>query len=335
MSAQPVRVGVLGAGAIAQVAHLPILSRMRGVELVALCDPDRSKMSSIAGRFAIPRLYGSPEELWDDPEVHAVVVCTPNHLHEEQARAGLEAGKYVLCEKPLALTRDGIDRVLATPGADERLMVGMNQRYRPDAAALKTFLAGRELGDVFYLRAGWLNRRIGRSRKGWRYKKATAGGGALMDLGIQMLDLALWLLDFPDPVRVTAQLSREAGSEVESSAVLLLELTGNQILNLEVTWNLVSDRERQYLHLLGSTGSASLSPLTVFKEMESGLANVTPASSPSRENLYTASYRQELAAFMELVRGERPGRAPSGQRLLMQIVEGAYRSADEGREVVF
>ena len=76
-------------------------------------------------------------------------------------------------------------------------MVGMNQRFRPDAAALKTFVSGGELGEVYYLRAGWLNRRAARARRTWRQRKAGAGGGALMDLGIQMLDLSLWILDFP------------------------------------------------------------------------------------------------------------------------------------------
>jgi predicted dehydrogenase len=329
----PVRLGVLGAGAIAQVAHLPILTRMRGVEVGALFDTDRSKARTIAERFGVGRVHGSVDELWRDPDIDGVIVCTPSHLHEEQVRAGLEAGKYVLCEKPLALSAEGGRRVLETPGAAERLMVGMNQRFRPDAAALRSFVLGGELGDVFYLRAGWLNRRTVRGRAGWRQRKAGAGGGVLMDLGVQMLDLSLWLLGYPEPERVTTHVHRTGGGEVEDSAVLILQLGGNRVINLEVTWALISERERQYLHVLGSQGSGSLSPLKVYKDLDGTLGDVTPQIAPGRENQYTASYRQQLLHFTEVVRGGDSLEAPAEQLTLLRVVEAAYRSAETGREV--
>ena len=146
-------------------------------------------------------------------DIDAVVVCTPSNRHEDQVRAALRAGKHVLCEKPLALTPDGVESLLKEDGADERLMVAMNQRYRADAVALRQFVLGGELGHVYYLKAGWLNRYRPRGRT-WRDRKATAGGGAFMDLGLQMLDLALWTLDYPTPERVSAHMYSRPGSEV-------------------------------------------------------------------------------------------------------------------------
>lgn len=327
-----VRVGVLGTGAIAQVAHLPILSRMKGVELAAVYDADRSKAKAIADRLGVSRVHRSEDDLWSDPELDAVIVCTPSHLHEAQVREGISSGKYVFCEKPLALSAEGARRTVESEGADSRLVVGMNQRFRPDAVALKSFMSGRELGDVFYLRAGWLNRRIPRNSRSWRQRKTSAGGGALMDLGLQMLDLCLWTLDYPEPERIVAHLHGEK-SEVEDSAVLLLHLEGGRTINLEVTWSLVAERERQYMHLFGTSGSGSLGPLKVYKELDSGLLDVTPQLAPGRENPFTASYRLELAHFMDVVRGEAPTRAPVEQITLMRIIEGAYRSAEEGREI--
>ena len=327
-----VQVAVLGTGAIAQVAHLPILSRMRGVELAAVYDSDRSKARAIADRLGVERVTRTAEELWDDPAIDAVIVCTPSHLHEEQVRQGIASGKYVFCEKPLALTAAGARRILETDGANSRLMVGMNQRFRPDANALKSFVTGRELGEVYYLRAGWLNRRLGRNAKSWRQRKTSAGGGALMDLGLQMLDLCLWMLNFPRPDRISAHLHSSTG-EVEDSAVLLLHLEGGRVINLEVTWALVAERERQYMHIFGTEGSGSLGPLRVHKESDGGLLDVTPQLAPGRENQFTASYRQELAHFLELVRGEQPTGLPEEQIALMRIIEGAYRSAAEAREV--
>lgn len=324
----------MGTGAIAQVAHLPILSRMPGVTLAGMFDADPAKARTLADRLGVERVYRTADEVWEDDSIDAVVIATPSHLHEAQVRAGLESGKYVFCEKPLAVSASEARRVLETPGADGRLMVGMNQRFRPDAAALRAFVAGGELGAVRYLRAGWLNRRIGPRRRTWRHRRAGAGGGALMDLGIQLLDLCLWILDYPEPRRIVAHVHRPPHSEVEDSAVVLLELADDRIVNLEVTWDLVSDRDRQYLHVQGSGGSGFLPPLRVLKELESGVVDVSPAAPTSRENLFTASYRDELSHFAQAVRGNARLSAPLEHVTLLRLVEAAYASADEGREVL-
>ena len=328
---QPVRVAVLGAGSIAQIVHLPILSRMKGVQVAAIADRDAHTARTIAGRFAVPTVATSAEEVLTD-DIDAVVVCTPSNRHEDQVRAALRAGKYVLCEKPLALTADGVASLLDEEGADERLVVAMNQRYRADAVALRQFVAGGELGNVYYLKTGWLNRFRPRGRT-WRQRKATAGGGAFMDLGLQMLDLAMWTLGYPTPERISAHMYASPGSEVEDAAALVVRLEGDRLVNLECTWNLLAQRDRQFLHLLGSTGSGSLSPLAVFKEMPAGLVEVTPSVPASRENVFTASYRSELAQFVEVVRGERAAEPPREHHVLMQMVEAAYRSAQERREI--
>lgn len=328
-----VRCAVVGTGAIAQVAHLPILSRMRGVALVGLFDSDRPKAQTLAERLRVPRVYDSADEVWMDPGVDAVVIATPSHLHEGQVRAALEAGKYVFCEKPLALSSEEARRVLSTPGADRRLMVGMNQRFRPDATELKRIVAGGDIGEVRYLRAGWLNRRLAPSRRTWRHLRAGAGGGALMDLGIQLLDLCLWILDYPRPRRLVAHMHRNEGSEVEDTATVLLALDGGAVVNLEVTWDLVSDRDRQYLNVQGSTGTGSLPPLRVLREQESRIVDVSPPAPPGRENLFTASYREELARFTAAARGEGTLRIPSEHETLLRLVEAAYASAEAGGEI--
>jgi predicted dehydrogenase len=326
---------VLGTGAIAQVVHLPILTRMRGVEVVGLCDADAAKARTLAGRFAIPRVYDSADEIWGDPAVAGVILCTPNDLHEDQVVAGLTAGKYVFCEKPLALTAAGAERVLAASGSSGRVMVGMNQRFRPDAAALARSVAAGELGEIQYLRAGWLNRPTERTLRSWRLRRSGAGGGALMDLGIQMLDLSLWLLGYPEPARLVAHLHAMPGSEVEDSAVLLLQTADGRIVNLEVAWNLIADRERQYLQVIGDRGSGSFPPLRIFQDTDAGLLDASPQLAPGRENPFTASYRQELLQFLEALRNDGVIERPSEQVTLMRIVEAAYRSAEEQAEIRF
>lgn len=330
---EPVRCAVLGTGAIAQVAHLPILARMPGVELTGLFDTDAGKARTLAERLGAARVYGAVGEVLEDPDVDAVVIATPSHLHELQVGEALAAGKYVFCEKPLAVDAEGARRVLEVSGSESRLMVGMNQRFRPDAMALCEIVAAGKLGEISSLRAGWLTRRVAPGRRTWRHRRAGAGGGALMDLGIQLLDLCLWLLNYPTPLRLVAHTRRTTASEVEDSAVLVLELEGGTVVNLEVTWDLVSDRDRQYMALQGSVGSASLPPLRVLKEVESGVEDISPPPAAGRENLFTASYRAELAHFVSAVRGETTLRPPTEQVTLLRLIQAAYASAEAGREV--
>jgi predicted dehydrogenase len=334
-SVQAARVAVLGAGAIAQVVHLPILTRMRGVQVVGLHDADRPKAVTIAQRFGIPRVFDSPDDLWKADDLDAVIVCTPSHFHETQSAEGVDSGKYVFCEKPLALTAEGAERVLRSASDSPRLMVGMNQRFRPDASALKDSTRKGDLGEIRYVRAGWLNRRVPRMSQGWRQQKSDAGGGVLMELGIQMLDLSLWLLDYPAPKRLVAHLHAPSAEAVEDSAIVLLELEDRRIINLEVTWTLVADRERQYLQLIGDNGSAGFPPLKVFTDAQGTAVDVSPQLPPGRENPFTASYRQELVAFVDAVRAGTAIDPPLEQVRLMSIVQAAYRSAEEATEVTF
>lgn len=332
---KPVRVVILGTGAIAQVAHLPILKRLPGVEIAGLADVDRARAQTLADRFAIPRVYGSPDEIWDDSSVDAVFVCTPSGVHEEQAVAALEAGKYVFCERPIALTGDGAARVVKANGDSGRLMVGMNQRFRPDFEALRASVAKGDLGEIRYLRAGWLHRRLSRSSRDWRLRKAGAGGGALMDLGIQMLDLALWILGFPEPRRVVAHLHTIDDGDVEDSALVIAEFADGSVVDLEATWALVAEREHEYLRVLGSRGSGVFPPLRIFQETETGIRNLAPQIAESRENQFTATYRRELDSFISAVRSGQKLNDPVEQVTLMKLIEGAYRSAETRAEVRF
>ncbi|MEO5510312.1 MAG: Gfo/Idh/MocA family oxidoreductase [Longimicrobiales bacterium] len=334
MTEGKVRVGVLGLGAIAQVVHLPVLSEIADVELVAVCDADKPKARAIAARFGIPHVFASDEEVFKSDLIDALVICTPSHLHEPQAIAALDAGKHVLVEKPLALSADACARVVAAAErAGKVLMVAMNNRFRPDSLALKPFVAGGELGDVFLARGAWLNRKVRVVRPTWRHRKATAGGGAMMDLGVQTLDLAMWMLGFPVVKSICTHFHYMEGMEVEDSAAIIARLANGGGITLTVSWSLIADRDRHYMRLLGTKGSGAISPLGVFKEMDHGLLDVTPSIAPGRENVYTASYRAELSHFAAACLGAVAQEPPREQIELMKLVSLGYQSAAEGREI--
>ena len=335
MSRDVFRVSVIGTGAIAQVVHLPTLSQLPGVRVVSLCDVDTSKSQALANRFGIPKVCKLEEEVFADPEIDGVIICVPSLQHEPLSIAALEAGKHVLVEKPIALTADGAARVVAAAEkADRTLMVAMNNRWRPDVMALKPFISGGELGDVFFMKGAALNRKVRHVRPTWRHTPQTAGGGALMDLGVQTLDLCLWLLDYPAVRRVHAHGHPGENMDVEDSALATFELDNGRVIYVEVTWSLQAQRDRHYLQLLATRGSAAFPPLAVSKEVDQGLLDVTPPMAAGVQgNLFTAAYRQQLREFVATARGAKPRDLPREQIRLMRLIELAYQSIRERRTV--
>lgn len=327
-----VRVGVVGAGGAAQVVHLPILARMRNVEIAGIADPQVEKARAIAGRFEAASTGPSLEELPRFAELDAAVVCTPNDTHEPVVCSALDAGLHVLCERPLAPSSSAAERMLeAAREADRHLMAAMNHRYRLDLRHMRKFVRSGDLGEPFFVRSTWLNQRERRPRRGWRHDPDRAGGGVLMDIGVAAVDAALWLLDYPATERVTAHFHR--GEGVEESAAVLMGLSGGATVSVEVSWELMAEGARHELFTLGSLGSARTSPLEMLRETEAGPTEVTPPLEAEEENVYTASYRHEWEAFLRLIRGD--GEAEDGREQveLMRVVEACYRSAREGREV--
>jgi len=328
-----VRIGVVGAGAIAQLAHLPVLSKMRGTELVALCDNDRPKARSLADRFGVPDVFTDIEDLLEHDELDAVVIATPNHLHEPHVLSALAAKRHVLCERPLSLTARGIERILtAATRADRMVAVANNHRFRNDVQALDRFVRGGELGKVSGIRAGAYHFR--RESTGWRFRRAESGGGAFFDYGIPLLDLALWLGDFPTPTRVSAHMERgRAASAVEDLMVVQLELENGMVVVFDVNGAYVGQEERWWFEVLATRGSARLAPLRVVKELNGRPTDVSPTGAASRDSAFIQSYRAELAHFVAVIHGETEYEPPADQVTLHRIVEAIYKSAEEEKEI--
>lgn len=329
----PSRIAVVGAGAIAQLAHLPVLAKMRGVELVAVCDNDAATARALADRFAVPDVFTDIEDLLESDQLDAVVVATPNHLHEPHVLAALAAKVHVLCERPLAFSPRGVERILAAAAkADRRVVVAHNHRFRSDVQALSRFLSGGELGRVTGIRAGSYSFRA--TREGWRYRRKEAGGGAFLEQGLPHLDLALWLADFPEPVRVSAFMERAKGKDaVEDAMLVTLECAGGLTCTFDVSWSYLGQEERAWFEVLGTRGSARLSPLRVVKELHGKPVNVSPTGASARESAFAQSYRAEAAHFLAVVAGEVKYEPPTDQIVVHRILEALYRSADEGKEI--
>lgn len=329
----PIRVGIVGAGAISQVVHLPIFVEREDVEVVALADRDAHKAETLSRRYSVPIVLDSDEMLAVE-DLDAVILCTPNHLHEEMAIAALDAGKHVLVERPLATTSEGTQRVVDKARETGKVVsVGLPHRFRPEVIALRSFVQGEELGDLHAVRGSWLTRTTPVGKTSWRTDPAAAGG-ALVDLGIPALDLCLWTTDFPVVRRVACIVSKGSDA-VEHSATLLLETEDGVAMTLEVSNRYFAAEDRYYVRVMGTEGSGSLPPLEVYRQVGGRPMDVTPRQPRPRggENPYTNAYRRLLDDFVRQITGLRDVVVPKEQVEVMRIIEAAYRSVEEGREV--
>jgi predicted dehydrogenase len=262
-----------------------------------------------------------------------VVVATPNHLHEPHVLSALAANVDVLCERPLALTLRGVERVLdAAAKRDRKVLVANNHRFRSDAQALERFIRGGELGRVTGFRGGAYQPR--HVSEGWRSRRAEAGGGAFLDQGFPLVDLALWLSDFPEPVRVSAHMERGGGqAAVENAMLVQLECVGNVSFSFDTSWSYVGAEERWWLECLAARGSARLAPLRVVKEINGKPVHVSPTGAAARESPFIQSYRAQAAHFLAVLAGESEYEPPTDQVTVHRVLEAAYRSAGEGKEI--
>jgi predicted dehydrogenase len=332
---RPVRLGVIGAGVIAQVNHLPALKGRTDVEVVAVCDDDAEKARLVAQHFRVGRVVTDSEALLRMDEIDAVIIATPNHLHAPMTRAALGYGKHVLCEKPPARTAaEAAQMAEAAARSGKTLMYAMNNRFRSDVQVLRGYLERQELGKIFYAKTGWLRRRTDRRGPAWYENRRSAGGGVLMDLGSQMLDLSLWLLGNPDVISVTAtKYVTDPRKDVEDTVAALLVLDGGASLTLEVSWALLLEKNFPYLNLFGTDGAALLHPFRIHKELGGNLLNVTPPLDTTR-NIYKQSYEQELDHFLKCVtQGERPVAGAEDGLRLMRVIDAIYQSAEARHEV--
>jgi len=203
---QKLKIGIIGAGGIVRGFHLnPGWRADPLVEVVAVCDVNEAVARKLAHDFDIPHVFTDYRELLGLKEIDAVDVCTPNKLHPQVVIAALEAGKHVLCEKPLAVTIDEVLSIRAVLRQTDRiLMTAQHHRFSPASVAIKAWVETGALGEVYHSRVNATRRNQLPVNPGF-IDVSLSGGGPCLDIGVHALDTALWLMNFPKPVRVSGR----------------------------------------------------------------------------------------------------------------------------------
>jgi predicted dehydrogenase len=329
----PLHLGIIGAGGIAQAVHLPNLKKFDDVTVEAISDLDVSKAGLVAEKFGIPHFYQDPMRLLELPQLDAVLILTPTNSHLALSLMALDARKHVFVERPIARSVSEAQKMVdAAKRAKRILMVAMNHRFRPDSMILKNFIEGGELGEIFMVRCGWLKKRGRWSGAEWSFNKKISGGGVMMDLGLQMLDLSLWLMDTYTVESISATLFNRAYTfDVEDTIACQIRLEGGKTLTLHASWALLAPTTQAYAHFWGSKGAAVLNPLRIDKEMHGNVVNVTPEKQVSQKELYRSSFRYELRHFVECVRHNRQPVASGEEAIkVLRVVDGVYKAAHKG-----
>jgi predicted dehydrogenase len=266
--------------------------------------------------------------------MEAVNICTPTKSHHENAIAALESRKHVLIEKPVARSlKEATEIAAVAKKYDRKLMIGMNNRFRPDAMILKSFLEEHAIGKIFYAKAGWFKKL--QAEGVWLTRKEQSGGGVVLDLGIVMFDLAFWMMGYPEVKEVTATNYTHITKDVEDSSIVYLKMKNGSTLTIEASWSFESNTDFFYCDCFGTEGSGSLNPFRILKRMHGSLVNVAPASHETSQSLYRKSYENELKHWVSVLHDLHP-LLSAGEEAVhrMKIVDAIYKSAKAGTSVV-
>lgn len=347
MKTRKFRVGMIGTGGIARAVHIPGWKDNPEVELVAVADVNGELAEKVAREHDIPHVFTDFRKLVKLREIDAVDICAPNRVHAPAVLAALQNGKHVLCEKPLATTPAEIEKMIqAAKKAKRLLMVGQNNRYRGISQAIKRWVEDGNLGKPYYARAWAIRRNLLPPAIGFISRKLS-GGGPCMDIGVHCLDLAMWIMDFPEPVSVMGAASNQlakSGSipgawgqwdvkrfDVEDFACGMVRFRNGAMLSLESSWlGHTPEPEDMSCMILGDKAGISWPSGKACTSSNGTLIDAVIKPLPMRDATHTTA----IWAFYDAVVNRKPSPVPAEQALkVIKILDGIYRSQKTGREV--
>ena len=345
------KVGIVGVGGIAR-SHLPGWAASENAELVAGSDVNEKVLKSWGKQQGVTRLVTDPKDLFKDPDIDIIDVCTPNNYHAPLAIAALNAGKHVICEKPLAPNPAQIKKMIAARDKSGKLlMTAQHFRFLGKSKAMKAELDTGALGDIYHARS-WMLRRSGAPVRPGFIMKQHSGGGPCIDIGVHILDLTLWFMGNPRPVAVSgvarAEIAHQKGAftnmdgkaripknyDVEDFAAAFVRFENGATMILEVSWLLHHNTmgEDMQMWLYGTKGGSHWPNCEIFQSDNATKQHYNRTLMNTRDQL--EAHAQECVEFAQAIVDGAPSPVPAEQSMqVMAILDGIYRSQKSRKEV--
>jgi len=355
-----VKVGIIGCGGIANGKHMPALSRLNDVELVAFCDIIEERAIAAKDQYgtADAKAYTDYKELIKDESIEVVHVLTPNKSHSFITIDSLESGKHVMCEKPMAKTTAEAKEMLETAKrTGKKLTIGYQNRFRVDSQHVAKVAHGGELGDIYMTKAHAVRRR-GVPTWGVFLNEEEQGGGPLIDIGTHALDLALWFTDNYKPKYVVGNVYHKLSQKenaantfgpwdpakftVEDSAFGFVTMENGATIFLESSWALNTiDVHEAITTICGTEGGIDMKGgLTINGEKHSRLYQEEVETQAGGVAFYdgagaSAEVSEARQWIDAVINDTEPLVKPEQALVVTQILEGIYESSKTGKPVYF
>ena len=354
--ADQVGIGIIGTGTIAQ-AHLQSLRGFGKARVAAVYDVLPERAQATATQAGIPYVATSLEDLLSRSDVDAVIVCTPPFAHAQPTIAALESGKHVLCEKPFALDPAEAEKMVRTSERVGRFLACCSARNRYTVAQLRAheLLEKGELGDVYHVRySEWRFRgRPGHHifpQSAWFLDHSRAGGGAMMDIAVYMIDSALWLLGNPKVLSVMSQMRQMTEEpppeglkqDVEDHVVVMMQCEGGKSAIVETAW-VANMNDADSLCVFGTKAGVRFNPLTLIAPERVPEGDLPPIPifgkdvfRPVERSAFPMPGWERFAAggdvtrpFVEGILAGRQPMTPGRDALeVTRVIDAAYRSVE-------
>ena len=355
------RVAVVGCGGIANGKHLPAMKRNGHFEIVAFCDLIEERAQKAKEEYGTPasRIYTDYKELLEkEQDIEAVYVLTPNNAHAPVSIAAMEAGRNVMCEKPMAKTYAEAKAMVETAERTGKLLtIGYQGRYRADSSYLKSACQDGELGEIYYARAHAIRRRAVPTW-GVFTDEEKQGGGPLIDIGTHALDLTLWMMNNYEPEMVVGSVYRKLADQVntgnawgdwdpeqytvEDSAFGFIRMKNGATINLEASWALNSlDVRESQTTLCGTKGGADMQKGLRLNYVKHGRQCVEePDLNAGGVAFFDGASEkpddvEQRVFYNAIVRGEPLTVQPRQAMVVTQILEAIYEAGRTGKPVYF
>ena len=338
-------IGVIGCGKIAQVRHIPEFAANAQAKLCGFFSPNARRAEDMAARYG-GKVYAAAEEMFADPAIDAVSICAANYAHADLAIKALKAGKHVLCEKPMAVTTEECEAMLAAAKqSGKRLLIAQNQRFAKAHMTAKQMLEEGVIGKVITFRStfghgGPETWSISPGKDTWFFDKKRAAMGAMADLGIHKTDLLRYLLG-QDVVRTTARLVTldKKGPDdrligVDDNAFCIYEMSGGVFGTMTVSWTYYGAEDNSTV-LYGTGG--------IMRIYDDPAHSIVVRTADGEEKFFDVEQIQTndnqtasgvIDEFVSAVEEGRPSERDAEDVIKsMNAVFASIRSAEEGRTV--